>query len=60
MQPYDLPMTKIGASDFKDCLVAVDEFHHASADADNRLGELVRGLMDDGSSHIVAMTGLLF
>ena len=37
-----------------------DEFHHASADADNRLGELVRGLMDDGSSHIVAMTGSYF
>ena len=51
---------KIGAEAFKNCLVAVDEFHHASADADNRLGELVRGLMDEGSSHIVAMTGSYF
>ena len=51
---------KIGAEAFKNCLVAVDEFHHASADADNRLGELVRGLMDEGNSHIVAMTGSYF
>ena len=51
---------KLEASAFKDCLVAVDEFHHASADAENRLGELVRGLMDDGRSHIVAMTGSYF
>ena len=51
---------KIGAVAFKNCLVAVDEFHHASADVENRLGELVRGLMEDGTSHIVAMTGSYF
>ncbi len=51
---------KLGAGAFADCLLAVDEFHHASADADNRLGEVVRGLLDDGCSHIVAMTGSYF
>lgn len=51
---------KLGAGAFADCLLAVDEFHHASADADNRLGEVVRGLLDDGRSHIVAMTGSYF
>lgn len=51
---------KLGAGAFSDCLLAVDEFHHASADADNRLGEVVRGLLDDGRSHIVAMTGSYF
>jgi hypothetical protein len=51
---------KLGAGAFADCLLAVDEFHHASADADNRLGEAVRGLLDDGRSHIVAMTGSYF
>lgn len=51
---------KLGAGPFADCLLAVDEFHHASADADNRLGEVVRGLLDDGRSHIVAMTGSYF
>ena len=51
---------KIGADPFANCLLAVDEFHHASADADSRLGEVVRGLMADGRAHIVAMTGSYF
>ncbi len=51
---------KIGAAPFASCLLAVDEFHHASADADSRLGEVVRGLMGDGRAHIVAMTGSYF
>jgi hypothetical protein len=51
---------KIGAAPFANCLVAVDEFHHASADADSRLGEVVRGLMANGRAHIVAMTGSYF
>ena len=51
---------KIGAPPFANCLLAVDEFHHASADADSRLGEVVRGLMADGRAHIVAMTGSYF
>jgi hypothetical protein len=51
---------KIGAAPFANCLLAVDEFHHASADADSRLGEVVRGLLADGNAHIVAMTGSYF
>jgi hypothetical protein len=51
---------KIGTEPFASCLLAVDEFHHASADADSRLGEVVRGLMADGRAHIVAMTGSYF
>lgn len=51
---------RIGAEPFANCLLAVDEFHHASADADSRLGEVVRGLMADGRAHIVAMTGSYF
>ena len=51
---------KIGPAPFAGCLLAVDEFHHASADADSRLGEVVRGLMADGRAHIVAMTGSYF
>lgn len=49
-----------GITAFHECVVAVDEFHHVSADADNRLGELIRTLIDDGSAHIVAMTGSYF
>jgi hypothetical protein len=51
---------KIGVDPFASCLLAVDEFHHASADADSRLGEVVRGLMADGRAHVVAMTGSYF
>ena len=51
---------KIGAEPFANCLLAIDEFHHASADADSRLGEVVRGLMSYDHSHIVAMTGSYF
>lgn len=51
---------RLGAAAFADCLVAIDEFHHTSADAASRLGELVRGLIADGRPHIVAMTGSYF
>ena len=51
---------RLGADAFAGCLLAVDEFHHASADAGNRLGEVVRGLLSDGRTHIVAMTGSYF
>ena len=30
---------KFGSAAFENCLIAIDEFHHVSADADNRLGE---------------------
>lgn len=45
---------------FDDCLIAVDEFHHASAHEENRLGEVVRDLIARGRTHIVAMTGSYF
>lgn len=49
-----------GMKAFDDCLLAIDEFHHVSADADNRLGELVRDLMERDRAHIAAMTGSYF
>jgi len=51
---------KLGAAAFTECVVAIDEFHHTSADAESKLGELVRGLIADGRPHIVAMTGSYF
>ncbi len=47
-------------SDFDNTLLAVDEFHHVSADEDNRLGELLRSVMTESLAHIVAMTGSYF
>lgn len=51
---------RLGAVAFADCVIAIDEFHHTSADAGSKLGELVRGLISDGRPHIVAMTGSYF
>lgn len=45
---------------FDNALIAIDEFHHVSADVNNRLGELMRGIMAKSSAHIVAMTGSYF
>lgn len=41
-------------------LVAVDEFHHVSAESENRLGSVIHSLLTDTSAHIVAMTGSYF
>ena len=38
----------------------IDEFHHGSADEDNRLGTLIRRLLNETSAHILAMTGSYF
>lgn len=45
---------------FDRSLVAIDEFHHVSADSDNRLGDILRDIMNKSSAHIVAMTGSYF
>src|SRR5690554_292847 len=47
-------------TDFNNCLVAIDEFHHVSADGDNILGNVIRRIMDKSTAHIVAMTGSYF
>lgn len=38
----------------------IDEFHHGSADEGNRLGTLIRRLLNETSAHILAMTGSYF
>lgn len=45
---------------FNNLLLAVDEFHHVSADVDNRLGEVLRSIMNNTNAHIIAMTGSYF
>lgn len=47
-------------SKFNNILLAIDEFHHVSADGDSRLGELLRSLMEKSTVHIMAMTGSYF
>lgn len=57
---FRFAMEKFGPEAFDDRLIAVDEFHHISANPDNRLGEHVRQLMARDKIHIVAMTGSYF
>lgn len=52
---------ELADSDFDNCLLAVDEFHHVSADTNNsRLGDLLHGILNNSSAHVVAMTGSYF
>lgn len=46
---------------FNGCLLAIDEFHHVSADKDSsKLGNLLHFIMTKSNAHIVAMTGSYF
>ena len=45
---------------FDNTLLAIDEFHHVSVSGDNRLGEILKNIMDKSKAHIVAMTGSYF
>jgi len=51
---------QLDTSKFNKTLLAIDEFHHVSADGENRLGELLRSLMEKSTAHVVAMTGSYF
>ena len=53
-------MRQLDDSDWNDCLLAIDEFHHTSADVNSGLGDIVRRVMNNSSGHIVAMTGSYF
>lgn len=49
-----------GVEAFDNRLIAVDEFHHVSANPDNKLGAQLGQLIARGKTHIVAMTGSYF
>ena len=51
---------ELGVEAFDNTLVAIDEFHHVSADAGNRLGAQLAQLIGHDKAHIVAMTGSYF
>ena len=48
------------ASSFDNTLIAIDEFHHTSAEDGNRLGAMVDSLIHHSTAHLVAMTGSYF
>ena len=51
---------ELGPEAFDNRLVAIDEFHHVSADAGNRLGAQLAQLIGRDKAHVVAMTGSYF
>ena len=53
-------MKELPDETFNDTLLAIDEFHHTSADANSNLGDVVRRVMNNSTGHIVAMTGSYF
>lgn len=57
---FRFAVEKYGIEAFDDCLVAVDEFHHVSANPENRLGTYLGQLIARDKVHIVAMTGSYF
>ncbi len=53
-------LSELDISLFNDCVLAIDEFHHASADVNNILGEYLTKLMTETNVHLIAMTGSYF
>jgi hypothetical protein len=51
---------QVSVTEFGNCLIAVDEFHHVSVDEDNQLGKVLRRIMAETPAHVVAMTGSYF
>lgn len=57
---FRFAVDKFGIEPFDGRLIAVDEFHHVSADPDSKLGQHLGQIIARGSAHIVAMTGSYF
>lgn len=57
---FRFAVDRFGIQLFDDCLLAVDEFHHVSANPDNRLGIHLGSFIARDKAHIVAMTGSYF
>ncbi|HEA52021.1 DEAD/DEAH box helicase [Marinobacter antarcticus] len=57
---FRFAVEQFGTEAFDDRLIAVDEFHHVSANPDNRLGSHLGDFIARDKVHIVAMTGSYF
>ena len=57
---FRFAVEKFGVAAFDDCLIAVDEFHHVSANPGNKLGLHLAEFITRDKVHIVAMTGSYF
>ena len=57
---FRFAVEKYGIEAFDDRLIAIDEFHHVSANPDNKLGGAPGGPDRADQVHVVAMTGSYF
>ena len=57
---FRFAVEELGIAAFDGRLIAVDEFHHVSANPDNRLGSQLTALIARDKVHMVAMTGSYF
>ncbi len=57
---FRFAVERFGVDVFDDRLIAIDEFHHVSANPENKLGNLLGELICRDKVHLVAMTGSYF
>ena len=57
---FRFAVERFGVDAFDARLIAIDEFHHVSANPDNKLGGHLGAFMARDRAHIVAMTGSYF
>jgi superfamily II DNA or RNA helicase len=57
---FRFAVDQFGVEKFDDRLIAVDEFHHVSANPDNKLGTHLGQFIARDKVHVVAMTGSYF
>jgi superfamily II DNA or RNA helicase len=57
---FRFAVEQLGVAAFDNRLIAVDEFHHVSANPDNKLGSQLGEFIERDKVHLVAMTGSYF
>ena len=57
---FRFAVERFGIEPFDNRLIAIDEFHHVSADENNVLGTQLKQFIERDKVHIVAMTGSYF
>lgn len=57
---FRFAVDEFGVEAFDGRLIAIDEFHHVSADSDNKLGMQMKEFIERDKTHLVAMTGSYF
>lgn len=57
---FRFAVEELGIEAFDNRLLAIDEFHHVSANPDNKLGSQLGEFLERDKVHVVAMTGSYF